>query len=98
VSNFNNAEKSLVKSIVATLSIKRTPDNKIIQEIYRQTNKTVSRMTKCSTRMAYHFKNLWVLQLMYQPLRDVHLLIPALNRVRIFLNIEIASDFVHIME
>jgi len=49
VSNFNNAEKSLVKSIVATLSIKRTPDNKIIQEIYRQTNKTVSRMTKCST-------------------------------------------------
>jgi len=55
VSNFTNAEKSLVKSIVATLSIKRTPNNKINQEIYRQTNKTVSRMTICSTRKAYHF-------------------------------------------
>lgn len=32
-----------VKSLVATLSIKRIPDNEIRQEIYRQTGKTLSR-------------------------------------------------------
>ena len=41
---FTNIERGLIKSIVATLSIKRIPDTEIIKEIYSQTNKTLSRV------------------------------------------------------
>ena len=41
---FTNEERTLVKSIVATLSIKRIPDPEIIKEIERQTKKTITRM------------------------------------------------------
>jgi hypothetical protein len=39
---FSNAERILVKSIVASLSIKRIPEKDIINEIYNQTNKTLT--------------------------------------------------------
>jgi hypothetical protein len=37
---FTNAERQLVRSIVANLSIKRIPDSDIMKEIFNQTNKT----------------------------------------------------------
>jgi len=43
VSKFTSEERSLVKSIVATLSIKRIPESEIAKEIERQTNKTITR-------------------------------------------------------
>jgi hypothetical protein len=43
VSKFTNAERVLVKNLVATLSIKRIPDLEIIEEIRRQTKKTITR-------------------------------------------------------
>ena len=43
MSKYTAAERTLVKSIVASLSIKRVPDPEIIKEIYAQTNKTLSR-------------------------------------------------------
>jgi hypothetical protein len=39
---FTSAERILVKSIVANLSIKRIPEQEIIKEIYNQTNKTLT--------------------------------------------------------
>jgi hypothetical protein len=43
VSKYTNAERALVKSIVGSLTIKRVPESEIIKEVYRQTNKTISR-------------------------------------------------------
>jgi len=43
VSKFTNAERQLVRSIVANLTIKRIPDPEIIKEVFNQTNKTLSR-------------------------------------------------------
>ena len=42
---FTNEERTLIKNIVATLTIKRIPDPEIIKEIYQQTHKTISRIT-----------------------------------------------------
>jgi hypothetical protein len=39
---FTSAERTLVKSIVASLTIKRIPETEIIKAIAEQTNKTVS--------------------------------------------------------
>jgi uncharacterized membrane protein YgaE (UPF0421/DUF939 family) len=39
---FKNGERTLVKSIVATLSIKKFSDNDIIKAIHDQTNKTIT--------------------------------------------------------
>ena len=39
---FTTAERMLLKSIVATLSIKRVQEAEIIKEIFHQTNKTVT--------------------------------------------------------
>ena len=41
---FTNEERTLIKSIVANLSIKRIPEPEIINEIYRQTNKSISKV------------------------------------------------------
>ena len=41
---FTNEERTLIKSIVATLSIRRISDPEIIRETYQQTNKTITRM------------------------------------------------------
>jgi hypothetical protein len=43
MSKFKNVERTLIKSIVATLSIKKIPDSEIIKEIYQQTDKTLTR-------------------------------------------------------
>ena len=40
---FSSAERTLVKSLVATLLIRRIPEKEIIDEIYRQTNKTLTK-------------------------------------------------------
>ena len=40
---FTSAERILVKSIVASLSIKRIPEQDITHEVYRQTNKTLTK-------------------------------------------------------
>lgn len=42
-SKFTLHDRTLVKTIVATLSIKRVPDTEIVQEIERQTNNTITR-------------------------------------------------------
>jgi uncharacterized membrane protein YgaE (UPF0421/DUF939 family) len=42
VGKFKNGERTLVKSIVATLSIKKFSDNDIIKAIYDKTNKTIT--------------------------------------------------------
>jgi hypothetical protein len=39
---FTNSERILLKSIVATLSIKRVPESDITKEIFHQTNKTIT--------------------------------------------------------
>ena len=39
---FTFAERTLIKSIVACLTIKRIPETEIINEIFRQTNMTIS--------------------------------------------------------
>ena len=39
---FTNEESPLVKSLIATLSLKRILDNEIIKEIFNQTNMTIS--------------------------------------------------------
>ena len=42
VSKFLNGERELVKSIVASLTIKRISDDDIIKVIFNQTNKTIT--------------------------------------------------------
>lgn len=43
MSKYTNEERTLVKPIVANLTIKRISDNEIIKEVFNQTNKTISR-------------------------------------------------------
>jgi outer membrane protein assembly factor BamA len=43
VSKFTSGERTLIKSIVATLSIKKIPESEIIKEVYEQTKKTITR-------------------------------------------------------
>jgi len=40
---FHNGKRILVKNLVATLSIKRIPDNEIIQKIEKHTGKIISK-------------------------------------------------------
>jgi hypothetical protein len=47
---FTAAERPLVKSIVASLTIKRLPDSEIIKEIQEQTNKKISRQSVTKIR------------------------------------------------
>jgi len=44
VPKFTNEERSLVKIIVVTLSIKRIPESEIIKEGFNQTNKTITKI------------------------------------------------------
>jgi hypothetical protein len=60
VAKFTGPERTLAKSIVATLSIKRIPDTEIIKEIYDKTNKTITRMSLYNLRQqikkeSYHW-------------------------------------------
>jgi len=47
---FTPAERPLVKSMVATLTIKRIPDSEIIKEIEKQTHKKISRQSVTKIR------------------------------------------------
>ena len=49
---FTNGERIAVKSIIASLSIKRIPDSEIIKEIYNQTNKMISRQALYDLRQS----------------------------------------------
>jgi len=50
VPKFNAQERSLLQTIVATLSLKRLSDAEIIQEIFAKTNKTVTKQSICNIR------------------------------------------------
>jgi uncharacterized protein YpbB len=50
VGKFNAEERALIKSIVAMLTIKRIPNSEIIQEVYKQTKKTISDQSLCNIR------------------------------------------------
>jgi hypothetical protein len=43
VPKFTNDERTLIKNIVATLTIKKVPDLQIINEVYGLTNKAITR-------------------------------------------------------
>ena len=47
---FNAEERALIKSIVAMLTIKRIPDSDIINEVFKQTNKTIGKQALCDIR------------------------------------------------
>jgi len=47
---FNAQERSLIQTIVATLSLKRLPDAEIIKEIFAKTNKTETKQSICNIR------------------------------------------------
>jgi hypothetical protein len=49
---FTTAERTLIKSIVASLSIKRIPEDDILQEVFNQTNKTLSKTGLFYTKQA----------------------------------------------
>jgi hypothetical protein len=60
VSKFTNDERTLIKNIVATLSIKRIPDSDIIKEVYERTKKTITRKSLYNVRQrikkdSYHW-------------------------------------------
>jgi len=48
---FSHEQRTIVKNIIASLSIKRIPETQIVKEIERQTGKTVT------TRFLYYVKN-----------------------------------------
>jgi hypothetical protein len=60
MSKFTYVERNLIKNIVATLTIKRIPDNEIIKEIFDQTNKTMTvrnltRIKQLIKKDSYHW-------------------------------------------
>jgi hypothetical protein len=66
VSKYTYTERQDVKSLVATLTIKRIPDNEIRQEIYRQTGKTLSRSGLFNVKQAIKKESYY----WYQRLRE----------------------------
>jgi hypothetical protein len=52
VAKFTNEERHIVKSIIATLSLKRIPDKEIISMIYDRTNKMISERTLYELRQS----------------------------------------------
>jgi hypothetical protein len=57
---FTSRERTLIQNIVASLSIKRIPDQEIIKEVYEQTKKTVTEKTIYNIRQrikkdSYHW-------------------------------------------
>jgi nicotinic acid mononucleotide adenylyltransferase len=60
VPKFNARERTLIKDIVALLTIKRLPDTEIIAEVKRQTSQTITKQTICNIRQrikrdSYHW-------------------------------------------
>lgn len=50
MAKFTYEERNTIKILVAVLTIKRIPDNEIIKEIHKATNKTVTRKTIYNVR------------------------------------------------
>ena len=50
MAKFTREETALIKNIVATLAIKRIPDQGIMKEIFDQTKKTISRRALSNVR------------------------------------------------
>jgi hypothetical protein len=50
VPKFNASERTLIKVIVARLTIKRLPDSEIIAEVRRHTNQTITKQSICNVR------------------------------------------------
>lgn len=50
MSKFTNAERQIVRSIVASLSIKKVPEVDIMKQIEQQTNKRITRKTLYNIR------------------------------------------------
>lgn len=50
MAKFTYEERNRIKNLVAVLTIKRIPDNEIIEEVYKATNKTITRKTIYNTR------------------------------------------------
>ena len=50
MSKFTIEERTQIKSIVATLTLKRIPEDEIIQVVNHQTNKSITRMTLYNIR------------------------------------------------
>jgi hypothetical protein len=44
VPKFTSGERTIVKSLVAELSVKRIPDSLIISEVFKKTGKSITRM------------------------------------------------------
>jgi hypothetical protein len=62
VPKFTSTERTLIQSIVATLSIKRIPDPEIIKEVHERTKKTITEKTIYNIRQrikkeSYHWYN-----------------------------------------
>jgi dTDP-4-dehydrorhamnose reductase len=62
VSKFTSAQRSLIKSIVASLTIKRIPEADIVKAIFDQTGKTISDRYLCIIKQqiqkeSYHWYN-----------------------------------------
>ena len=52
VAKFTHAERHIVKSLIAALTIKRIPDKEIIKNIVDETNKTISERTLYKLRQS----------------------------------------------
>ncbi|HJR84089.1 MAG TPA: hypothetical protein VJ772_01845 [Nitrososphaeraceae archaeon] len=66
MSKYTYSERQDVKSLVATLTIKRIPESEIRQEIYRQTGKTLSRSGLFNVKQAIKKESYY----WYQRLRE----------------------------
>ena len=43
MTKYTNDEKNIIKTLIATLTLKRVSDDEIIKEIFDNTNKTISK-------------------------------------------------------
>jgi hypothetical protein len=50
VSKFTEPERRTIMSLVASLTIKRIPESEILKEVYRQTNKTMTKQSLYNIR------------------------------------------------
>ena len=89
---FTAPESTLIKSIVASLSIKRIPEPEIINEIYYQTNKTISKVALFNIKKrikwdSYH----WYKTMRNGEFEYVHEFRERINEI-LFLQKEASSD------
>jgi len=82
VPKFTSAEKSQIKSIVAGLSINKIPDNEIIEQIERQTGKSISRVALNNCRRLIKRESLdWYQQLREDRFEYIHQFKERINEI-----------------